>query len=172
MTSCHSKHWQNHLIQFSPLLCWTTCRIDLFALSLTRNFKFLPTTKLQCATVSKIFLLIFIISVVILQLVPSRPKYLQKFIVFFCICDGFNPNFPWGGRGPYYHPLSEIHDFSGTEPPLDCWKKNRAFYLSWFNRGGPTKFENTFFQIAKLRFWWFSPKFRSNNVVFSQNPDT
>ena len=56
-------------------------------------------------------------------------------------------------------------DFSGTEPPLDlrpvcnlefvhCGlveKKNRALYLSWFNHGGPTKFENTFFQIAKLR---------------------
>ena len=60
--------------------------------------------------------------------------------------------FPGGGRGPYYHPLSEIHDFSGTEPPLDCWKKTRALYLSWFNRGGTTKFENTFFQIAELRF--------------------
>ena len=31
-------------------------------------------------------------------------------------------------------------------------KKNRALYLSWFNRGGPMKFRNTFFQIAKLRF--------------------
>ena len=31
-------------------------------------------------------------------------------------------------------------------------KKNRAIYLSRFKRGGPMKFETTFFQIAKLRF--------------------
>merc|ERR1711954_356352 len=31
-------------------------------------------------------------------------------------------------------------------------KKTRALYLSWLKRGGPLKFENTFFQIAKLRF--------------------
>ena len=31
-------------------------------------------------------------------------------------------------------------------------KKNRALYLSRFNRGGQTKFENTYFQIAKFRF--------------------
>ena len=30
-----------------------------------------------------------------------------------------NPNYPGGGRN--YHPLSENHDFSGTEPPLDLW---------------------------------------------------
>ena len=71
----------------------------------------------------------------------------------------FNPNYP-GGRT--YHPLSENRDFSGTEPLLDlrpvskfkfvcCGpveKNTRALYLSQFNRGGPTKFENTFFQIA------------------------
>ena len=31
-------------------------------------------------------------------------------------------------------------------------KKTRAIYLSRLKRGGPLKFENTFFQIAKLRF--------------------
>ena len=31
-------------------------------------------------------------------------------------------------------------------------KKTRALYLSRLKRGGPMKFENTFFQIAKLRF--------------------
>ena len=31
-------------------------------------------------------------------------------------------------------------------------KKTRAPYLSWLKRGGPMKFETTFFQIAKLRF--------------------
>ena len=43
-------------------------------------------------------------------------------------------------------------------------KKNRAFYPSQFKHGGPKKFENTFFQIAKLRFFdnlqQFSTKFR------------
>ena len=56
-------------------------------------------------------------------------------------------------------------DFSGTEPPLDLrpvckfkfvrcrpGEKTRALYLSQLKRGGPMKFENTFFQIAKLRF--------------------
>ena len=31
-------------------------------------------------------------------------------------------------------------------------KKKRALYLSRFKRGGPMKFKNTLFQIAKLRF--------------------
>ena len=31
-------------------------------------------------------------------------------------------------------------------------KKNRALYLYWLNHGGPRKFENTFFEIAKMRF--------------------
>ena len=54
-------------------------------------------------------------------------------------------------------------DFSGTEPPLDlrtvckfkfvhcgpAEKKQSALFFR-FNRGGPTKLENTFFHIAKL----------------------
>ena len=31
-------------------------------------------------------------------------------------------------------------------------ENKRGLYLSRFNGGGPTKFENTFFHVAKLRF--------------------
>ena len=68
----------------------------------------------------------------------------------------FNP-FRYGG-GPFRPPLSENFDFSGTSDQsvnsslsvVVQKKKTRAFYVSWFNRGGPMKFENTFFLIAKL----------------------
>ena len=68
-------------------------------------------------------------------------------------------------KGRNYHPLLENLDFSGTEAPLDLrpvckfkfvrcgpGEKTRALYLSRLKRGGPMKFENTFFQIGKLRF--------------------
>ena len=42
-------------------------------------------------------------------------------------------------------------------------EKNRALYLSRFNCGGPMKFENTFFQIAKLRFLTIFNDFRQNS---------
>ena len=74
--------------------------------------------------------------------------------------------------GPFQPPLSENFDFSITKPSLDlrpvckfkfvgCGpvEKNRALYLSQFNRGGPTKLENTFFQISKLRFTTISTTF-------------
>ena len=48
------------------------------------------------------------------------------------------------------HDIKRI-DFSLTSVGVQQ-KKTRALYLSWFNRGGPIKFKNTFFQIAKLRF--------------------
>ena len=67
--------------------------------------------------------------------------------------------------GHNHHPLSENHVFSTTKHPVDprlvckfefvrCGpvEKNRALYLSQFSCGGLTKFENSFFQIAKLRF--------------------
>ena len=65
------------------------------------------------------------------------------------------------GGGRNHHPISENQDFSGTEPPLDLRpnrkfefvrsgqvEKIRTLYISPFNCGGPTKFEDTFFQIA------------------------
>ena len=68
----------------------------------------------------------------------------------------------WGCNHP---PPSKNRVFSAPTHPLDprpvcklkfviCGpvEKNRALYLSRFSRGGPTKFESTFFQIAKLRF--------------------
>ena len=77
-----------------------------------------------------------------------------------------------------YHPLSENRDFSGTEPTLDLrpvckfkfvrcgpGEKTRALYLSRLKRGGPMKFENTFFQIAKLTIF---NGFRQNSK-FSKN---
>ena len=39
-------------------------------------------------------------------------------------------------------------------------KKNRVLYLSRLKHGGPMKFENTFFQIAKLR----RDEFKSCNI--------
>ena len=46
--------------------------------------------------------------------------------------------------------------------------KNRALYLARFNRGSLMKFENTFFQIAKLRFLTIFNNFRQNSE-FSKN---
>jgi len=45
----------------------------------------------------------------------------------------------------------KLFDFSSTSVVVQ-YKKNRALYLSWFNRGGPTKFKSTFFPQVKLRF--------------------
>ena len=78
--------------------------------------------------------------------------------------------------------LSKSCDFSGTEHPLDlrpvcklkfvCCspgeKKTRAFYLSRLKRGGPMKFENTFFQIAKLRFSSIFVDFRQISRIFKK----
>ena len=62
------------------------------------------------------------------------------------------------------HPLSKNRDFSASEHPVDLRPacklefvrvgpvKKSVFYLSWFNHGGPTKFENIVLQIANLRF--------------------
>ena len=61
---------------------------------------------------------------------------------------------------PFQPPLSENCDFSGTEP-------ERSIFLGL--SGGPTKFENTFFQIAKLRFstifndFWQNSEFSKNS---------
>ena len=66
-----------------------------------------------------------------------------------------------GGRN--HPPSSEDCVFSTPEHLLDQsvnssvsvvvqQKRTRALYLSRFSRGGPMKFESTFFQIAKLRF--------------------
>ena len=87
----------------------------------------------------------------------------------------------WPTNSPYYHPLSENHDFSGTEPPLDLrpvcklnfvrcgpGEKNRALYLSRLKRGGLMKFENTFFQIEKLRFSSIFVDFRQISRIFKK----
>ena len=59
----------------------------------------------------------------------------------------------WGRN---HHPLSENRDFNGTEHPLDLRPVCKlelvhcgpvALYLSRFDRGDPTKFENTFFSM-------------------------
>ena len=47
-------------------------------------------------------------------------------------------------------------------------KKNRALYLSRLKRGGPMKFENTFFQIAKLRFSSIFVDFRQISRIFKK----
>ena len=47
-------------------------------------------------------------------------------------------------------------------------KKNRAFYLSRLKRGGPMKFENTIFQIAKLRFSSIFVDFRQISRIFKK----
>ena len=43
-------------------------------------------------------------------------------------------------------------------------KKTRVLYL--FNRGGPTKLENIFFQIQKLRFSAVFVDFQQNSLIF------
>ena len=48
-------------------------------------------------------------------------------------------------------------------------KKPIALYLSRFSRGGPTKFESTFFQIAKLKFLTIFADFRQNSRIFKNS---
>ena len=97
-----------------------------------------------------------------------------------------NPNFPGVGGWRNHHLLSENCDFSGTKPPLDLKpvcklefvrlgpiENPRVLYLYWFNLGGPTKIENTFFQIAKLRFLTIFDKiteFSKNSQGLSLKP--
>ena len=77
-----------------------------------------------------------------------------------------------GGGGCNHHPSSENCVFSATVHPVDLRQvcklkfvrcgpkeKNRVLYSSRLNRGGPTKFKNSFFQIANLRFSTFLPIF-------------
>ena len=64
----------------------------------------------------------------------------------------FNPN-----QTGAISPEPNLHWTSGQSVNSSLFvsvqqEKNRTLYLSRFNRGGLTKFENTFFQIAKLRF--------------------
>ena len=47
----------------------------------------------------------------------------------------------------------------------------RAFYLSRFKRGGPTKFETPFFLIAKLRFLTIFNDFRQDSRIFDKIPE-
>ena len=81
----------------------------------------------------------------------------------------------------YDHPLSENRDFSGTETPLDLRpvckfkfvcsgpgeKKQSALSFS-VEGGGPMKFENTFFQIAKLIFLSIFVDFRQISRIFKR----
>ena len=86
---------------------------------------------------------------------------------------------PYAPEPSNHHPWLENHDFSATELPLDlrlvcklefvsCGRvdNNRALYLSRFNRGGPTKFENIF--IAKLRFLIIFNDFQQNSRMFKK----
>ena len=66
----------------------------------------------------------------------------------------FNPN-QTGGGGQMAPPVGKsrfLHNRTSVSPLWSSRKKPRVLYPSRFNRGGPTKFENTFFQIAKFRF--------------------
>ena len=47
-------------------------------------------------------------------------------------------------------------------------KKTRVLYLSRFSRGGPTKFESTFFRIVKLRFLSIFVDFHQNSQIFKK----
>ena len=47
-------------------------------------------------------------------------------------------------------------------------KKTRALYLSRLKRGGPMKFENTFFQIAKFRFSSIFVDFQQISRIFKK----
>ena len=84
--------------------------------------------------------------------------------------------------GPYRPPLSDNSDLIGTELLLDlrpvckfqfvrCGpvEKNTTLYLSRFNSGGLTKFKNTFFQIAKLKFLMNFADFRQNSRIFKNS---
>ena len=86
-------------------------------------------------------------------------------------------------RGEHNHPVwSENHDFSATEIQLTYGqsvnsslsivvqlKKNIALlYLSQFNHGGQEKFENAFFQIAKLKRLMIFADFRQNSRFFNK----
>ena len=51
-------------------------------------------------------------------------------------------------------------------------KRTRVLYLSHFNRDGQTKFESTFFQIAKLRFLIIFNDFRQNSRIFKYSQGT
>ena len=86
----------------------------------------------------------------------------------------------WGGDN--HHPLSENRDFSATKYLVDlrpvcklefvpCGpvENNRALYLSQFNCGSPTKFENSFFQIGVLRFLTIFDDFRQNIQIFKKS---
>ena len=46
--------------------------------------------------------------------------------------------------------------------------KNRTLYLHRFSRGGPRKFESTFFQKAKLRFSMILADFHQNYRIFTK----
>ena len=41
-----------------------------------------------------------------------------------------------------------------------------TLYLSWFNLSSPTKFKNTFFQIANLIFLTIFANFQQNSIIF------
>ena len=82
---------------------------------------------------------------------------------------------------PNHHPLSENRDFSRIEPPYDLRpvckldfvpcdpeEKNRVVYLSLFNCGDLKKFENNFFQIAKLRFLTIFANFWQSSRIFKK----
>ena len=59
-------------------------------------------------------------------------------------------------KPPFHSYISRVFNFNPTVHICfqiqGIFQKNRALYLSRLERGGPMKFENTFFQIANLRF--------------------
>ena len=55
-----------------------------------------------------------------------------------------------------------------TTNVLESGQYPQALYLSRFSRGGPIKFERTFFQIAKLRFSTILVDFCQNYQIFKK----
>ena len=65
--------------------------------------------------------------------------------------DDLNPNYP-----DHVSDLRPVCKFKSVRcGPVD---KSKALYLSRFSCGTPAKFENTIFQIAKLRYLMISNK--------------
>ena len=74
---------------------------------------------------------------------------------------------------PTNRPTDQPTDRQTYRPSPRCFvatpkHKNSALYLPRFSRGGPIKFESTFFQIAKLRFSTISADFHQNSRIFKK----
>ena len=90
------------------------------------------------------------------------------------VWDIFSSLHIWGRN---HHPLSENIDFDRTEHLLDLRPVCKlelvhcgpvVLYLSRFDRSDPTKFENTFFQIAYFRILVIFAYFHQNYRIFKK----